>query len=103
MTDLHIGDRDHCLRVVLAVEQVLREVLHPEKVNLASLGNQAPHLHWHVIPRFQDDAHFPDAVWAARRRAGQVHDVEAERIGQRLQAVLGRGGVSAADPAGRTP
>ena len=68
MTDLELAEREHCLRVVLAVEQALRETLHPEKINLASFGNQVPHVHWHVIPRFADDAHFPDPVWAPRRR-----------------------------------
>ena len=31
---------------------------------MASLGNVVQHLHWHVIPRFEDDAHFPAPVWA---------------------------------------
>jgi diadenosine tetraphosphate (Ap4A) HIT family hydrolase len=42
----------------------VREVMQPDKVNLASLGNVVPHLHWHVIPRYTDDAHFPAPVWA---------------------------------------
>ena len=68
MTDLLESDRAHFMAVVFGVEQQLRELMHPEKINLASLGNQVPHLHWHVIPRFSDDTHFPDPVWAARRR-----------------------------------
>ncbi len=68
MTDLDAADRAHCLRVVLAVESVLRELLAPDKINLASLGNFTPHLHWHVIPRFRDDAHFPQAIWGLRQR-----------------------------------
>ena len=51
----------------------LRTVLAPDKINLASLGNVVPHLHWHVIPRFADDAHFPAPVWAARARDGVAH------------------------------
>jgi hypothetical protein len=43
-------------------------VLGAEKVNLASLGNQVPHLHWHVIPRFKDDPHFPFAIWGRKMR-----------------------------------
>jgi len=76
MTDLPPEERQHLMQAVFAVETALRELLHPDKINLASLGNQVPHLHWHVIPRFGDDAHFPDPVWAARRRDGQTHAVD---------------------------
>ena len=68
MTDLAAADRQRLLAAVLAVESAQREALSPHKVNLASLGNVTPHLHWHVIPRFADDAHFPEAVWGARQR-----------------------------------
>ena len=90
MTDLAPGDRARLLQVVLAVEQALRDLLQPDKINLASLGNQVPHLHWHVIPRFGDDAHFPDPVWAARRRAGVAHAVEPHALARRLQELLAR-------------
>jgi diadenosine tetraphosphate (Ap4A) HIT family hydrolase len=68
MTDLPEVDRTALLRVVLATEAALREVMAPDKVNLASLGNVVPHLHWHVIPRFADDPHFPNPVWGAKLR-----------------------------------
>lgn len=68
MSDLAEDDRGHLMRTVFAVEGALREVLRPEKINLASLGNVTPHLHWHVIPRFSDDPHFPNPIWGARLR-----------------------------------
>jgi diadenosine tetraphosphate (Ap4A) HIT family hydrolase len=68
MTDLAPAGRQPLLDAVFAVESALREALAPHKVNLASLGNQVPHLHWHVIPRFADDAHFPEPVWGLRQR-----------------------------------
>ena len=68
MTDLSSPQREHLMNVVWAVESALRLALQPAKINLASLGNQVPHLHWHVIPRYPDDPHFPDAVWATARR-----------------------------------
>jgi diadenosine tetraphosphate (Ap4A) HIT family hydrolase len=68
MTDLCEADRARLMRTVYAVEGLLRELLAPEKINLASLGNVVPHLHWHVIPRFADDPHFPNSVWSARAR-----------------------------------
>jgi diadenosine tetraphosphate (Ap4A) HIT family hydrolase len=49
---------------VFCVEAALRPSLNPDKINLASLGNMTPHLHWHVIPRYANDATFPKPIWA---------------------------------------
>ena len=66
MTDLPAADQQALMRVVFAAEAALRGVMAPAKINLASLGNVVPHLHWHVIPRFADDPHFPNPVWGAK-------------------------------------
>jgi len=66
MTDLTYGEREHLMALVFAVEEALRHVMHPDKINVASLGNMVPHIHWHVIPRFKDDAFFPASIWSAR-------------------------------------
>ena len=68
MTDLSDDERAHFMRVVFALEAALRALLRPHKINLASLGNVTPHLHWHVIPRFTDDPHFPNPVWSVAIR-----------------------------------
>jgi diadenosine tetraphosphate (Ap4A) HIT family hydrolase len=63
MTDLALADRARTMKVVFAVETAMREVIQPDKINLASLGNKTPHMHWHVIPRFIGDKHFPNSHW----------------------------------------
>lgn len=74
MTDLDAVDRGYLMGVVFAVEAVVRELFVPDKINLASFGNVVPHLHWHVIPRWRDDRHFPAPIW------GQVQrDAAADR------------------------
>ena len=73
MTDLTNAERGHLMDVVFAVEMALRELLRPDKVNLASLGNATPHLHWHVIPRFRDDPHFPNPIWGKSTRQPAAH------------------------------
>ena len=88
MTDLPSGDQQALLQVVLAAEATLREVMAPDKINLASLGNVVPHLHWHVIPRFADDPHFPNPVWGERKR-DTPHATQADLDAQ-LAAVLNR-------------
>lgn len=68
MSDLDPGARARLLDAVMAVEQALREVLAPAKINLASLGNMVPHLHWHVIARDPADSRWPAPVWAPAAR-----------------------------------
>ncbi|MGH6609869.1 MAG: HIT family protein, partial [Burkholderiaceae bacterium] len=66
-----------------------REVLQPTKMNLASLGNMTPHLHWHVIPRFADDLHFPRPVWGAPQRTVDDRTLQARRaLVDRLRNVI---------------
>jgi diadenosine tetraphosphate (Ap4A) HIT family hydrolase len=72
MTDLDIPARHHLMSVVLATEAAVRATIKPHKINLASLGNHVPHLHWHIVPRWRDDTHFPDPIWAGARRACAV-------------------------------
>ncbi len=64
MTDLTPAQRSTFMKTVFKLEAVLREQLNPEKMNIASLGNMTPHLHWHVIPRFIGDATYPKPIWA---------------------------------------
>jgi diadenosine tetraphosphate (Ap4A) HIT family hydrolase len=68
LSDLAAEQRHHLLDVVQAVERALRAVVRPDKINLASLGNLVSHLHWHVIPRWRDDSHFPAPIWAPATR-----------------------------------
>lgn len=68
MTDLTPADRARLLDAVTVVEAAQRAVLAPTKINIASLGNMTPHLHWHVIPRFADDPFFPGSIWSPRLR-----------------------------------
>lgn len=92
MTDLAPADREYLMAVVFAVESALRDLLQPDKINVASLGNQTPHLHWHVIPRWIDDRHFPNPVWSPplREAARSAGDERLRRLPATLQDLLSR-------------
>ncbi len=79
VTDLNELDRMLMMDVLWQVETVVRDVMQPKKINLASLGNVVPHLHWHVIPRYADDAHFPSPVWAVAQRVTPEDVLDARR------------------------
>ena len=79
MTDLAPAERNRLMNAVFATEATLRDLLHPRKVNLASLGNAVPHLHWHVVPRHGDDRHFPKPIWAEPSRASATPRAAPDR------------------------
>ncbi len=88
MTDLTEVERARLMKTVFVVERVLRELLEPEKINLASFGNMVPHLHWHIIPRFADDPHFPNPVFGSRHRDG-ARRLPAEFVRSMRQRLAG--------------
>ena len=89
MSELADEERQRLMKTVFTVESAQREVLEPHKINLASLGNMTPHLHWHVIARFADDLHFPQAVWGAPQRTPDDQTLQARRARiDRLREVI---------------
>lgn len=90
MTDLDATHQMVLMRVVFAVEAMVRRLFAPDKINLASFGNMVPHVHWHIIPRWLDDRHFPEPVWGKvqREATAQRAAVSDELMAQTLIAVL---------------
>jgi hypothetical protein len=88
MTDLDDVQRRHCMNVVFAVERAMRNTMAPAKINLATLGNMGAHVHWHVIPRFTDDPHFPQPVWGVRQREGAPVRAGTSSLAQSIRSEL---------------
>jgi len=84
-SELLAPERQRCMDLVCAIERVLIERLRPTKVNLAALGNMTPHLHWHVVARFDWDSHFPQPIWGSRQR--NVSPTAEARLGIGLPAL----------------
>jgi diadenosine tetraphosphate (Ap4A) HIT family hydrolase len=77
MTDLAPPQRARMMKTVFAVETAMREIIQPDKINLASLGNKTPHVHWHIIPRFEDDKHFPNSHWGEAKTSAMQTNIHA--------------------------
>lgn len=89
MTDLSAPQRRYLMDVVFGVEGAVREVCNPHKVNVASLGNVTPHLHWHVIPRRCDDRNFPEPIWGAvPRPEARAKPVDNDQLIAALETFL---------------
>jgi diadenosine tetraphosphate (Ap4A) HIT family hydrolase len=91
MSDLTDDEQQAMMRVVFAVEAALRRLLDPHKINLASLGNVVPHVHWHVIPRWREDRCYPNPIWGLPQRAvtSTPASIDPARLKEELAALLG--------------
>lgn len=47
------------------VARAIASVCKADHLNVESLGNVMPHLHWHVVPRYKDDGRWGQPIWAA--------------------------------------
>lgn len=90
MTDLDEAERAGLMAVVYAVEEAIRATMRPDKMNLASLGNMTPHVHWHVVPRFRDDRHYPTPIWAVPQREAVVPPERTQAAAQLAAAIIAR-------------
>jgi diadenosine tetraphosphate (Ap4A) HIT family hydrolase len=81
--ELSREERGQLIEEVNIVARVLAEVFKPVKINYGVLGNQLPHIHWHVVPRLADDPAPLEAVWG--------HKHEPKRLaGEKLRETIAR-------------
>lgn len=61
--DLTQDERSRLIEEVSEVALALTMAFEPVKINYELLGNQLPHIHWHIIPRLTGDPAPREAVW----------------------------------------
>jgi diadenosine tetraphosphate (Ap4A) HIT family hydrolase len=73
-TELHelsADERRAFLDEMCLLARAICDAFRPEKLNYELLGNQVPHLHWHLFPRYLDDPQRLKPVWLAIEDAGR--------------------------------
>ena len=50
------------------IEKEMIAYYNPKKINIASFGNYMPHVHWHIMARFEEDSYFPEPMWGTKQR-----------------------------------
>ncbi len=63
LSDIPFDIKLEMFGLIEEIERALREFYNPDKINIASFGNMLPHMHWHIIARFQNDPYFPKTTW----------------------------------------
>lgn len=50
------------------IEKEMIAYYSPSKINIASFGNYLPHVHWHIMARFEQDSYYPEPMWGEKQR-----------------------------------
>ena len=82
VTEMHLlprGEAHELLDELIAVGKALERVVKPLKLNYECLGNQEPHVHWHVFPRYAEDAMRLAPVWLRPEAERKVSLEDADR------------------------
>ncbi len=54
------------------IEREMLSYYRPAKINIASFGNYLPHVHWHIMARFEEDSYFPEPMWGKKQRESKL-------------------------------
>lgn len=63
MTDIPRPLREELFQEMMVSSKSIEEAFSPKKMNLCSLGNMVPHVHWHFFPRYEEDPDFKSPPW----------------------------------------
>ena len=55
------------------IEKEMLDYFKPKKINIASFGNYVPHVHFHVMARFEEDSYFPEPMWGKKQREANLN------------------------------
>ena len=90
--ELSAEERAAHIEDVSRVAGALAAVYRPVKMNYELLGNQVPHIHWHLVPRLSGD---PDPQWPVWRTVHEPRLLQPAERTERIAAIRRALGVPA--------
>ena len=84
-------ERMGLIEEISLVGEALTEIFEVKKINSELLGNQTPHIHWHVVPRLHSDPDPLSPVWCVSHEP--VH-LSPKLLKERLSLFRGSLGIS---------
>jgi len=68
MSEVPIETKKQIYTLLDLIEKEMLSYYKPTKINIASFGNYMPHVHWHIMARFEEDSYFPEPMWGVKQR-----------------------------------
>ena len=70
------------------IEKEMIAYYNPKKINIASFGNYMPHVHWHIMARFEEDSYFPEPMWGTKQRESDLDLPDFESFCEKVIKLL---------------
>ena len=70
------------------IEKEMLDYFKPKKINIASFGNYVPHVHFHIMARFEEDSYFPEPMWGEKQRDANLSLPSFEEFYENLKKKL---------------
>jgi diadenosine tetraphosphate (Ap4A) HIT family hydrolase len=70
------------------IEKEMLNYYSPKKINIASFGNYMPHVHWHIMARFEEDAYYPEPMWGTKQRESNLNLPSFEVFCDKVSKIL---------------
>jgi len=78
-------------RALDIIEKEMLTFYRPKKINIASFGNYVPHVHWHIMARFEEDSYFPEPMWGEKQREGTFRLTQLDKFLNFVEGRLAKG------------
>lgn len=82
--ELEASERAAQIEDVSRVARALARVYQPVKMNYELLGNQVPHIHWHIVPRLSGD---PEPRWPVWRVSHEPRPLPVDEVARRIAQI----------------
>jgi diadenosine tetraphosphate (Ap4A) HIT family hydrolase len=82
--ELSAPERATLVEEVSRVAGALARVFRPVKMNYELLGNQVPHIHWHLVPRLSTDPQPGHPIWRVEHEPAPL---TAPAARERIEAI----------------
>ncbi len=73
LSECDVDTKVDVFRAMDIVEKAMIKFYKPTKINIAMFGNYLPHLHVHVMARFENDSFFPEPMWGTKQREANLN------------------------------
>ncbi len=88
MSDVPINTKMEIYALLDLIEKEMLSYYQPAKINIASFGNYLPHVHWHIMARFETDSYFPEPMWGEKQREAKLSLPSFEVFRKKLELTL---------------